>query len=199
MTAGRKINTSSQNWCTPKKYVDAVKDFFGGSIDLDPCSNPDSIVMANKEYRLPQHDGLNESWNFKKIFVNPPYGIDKQRGTSIKDWIERCCESNLKFESEVLALIPVATNTGHWKRFIFGNANSICFLDDTRLKFIINGNGEGKGAPMACAMVYWGQDSERFYRVFYKYGAVIDITNLSKKKWTPPNLRKQEKLFSFVH
>jgi len=198
MTAGRAINTLSQNWCTPKKYVDAVKTFFGGSIDLDPCSNSDSIVGANTEYCLPQHDGLNESWNFLRIYVNPPYGIDKQRGTSIKDWIERCCESNSQFGSEVLALIPVATNTRHWKQFIFGQAKSICFLDDTRLKFLSNGNEEGKGAPMACAMVYWGKDGESFYRVFHKHGAVVDISSLTRKKWIPPNLKMQVKLFSVV-
>lgn len=198
MTAGRMINTSSQNWCTPKKYVDVVKDFFGGTIDLDPCSNNDSIVGATEGYALPQQDGLRESWKFKRIYVNPPYGIDKTRGTSIRDWIERCCESNAKYGSEVLALIPVATNTGHWKRYIFGHANSVCFLDDTRLKFLIHGNGEGKGAPMACAMVYWGKNTENFYCFFQKYGAVVDLANLRVKKWTPPNLKKQNTLFSVL-
>ena len=46
MTAGRKINSTSQNWGTPEKYVNAVRKFFGGHIDLDPCSNEHSIVHA---------------------------------------------------------------------------------------------------------------------------------------------------------
>ena len=44
MTAGRKVNTISQEWGTPEKYVSAVRDFFGGRIDLDPCSNEYSIL-----------------------------------------------------------------------------------------------------------------------------------------------------------
>lgn len=61
-----------------------MKDFYGGSINLDPCSNEYSVVNAETEYRLPEHDGLKESWNYPNIFVNPPYGIDKERGTTIK-------------------------------------------------------------------------------------------------------------------
>ena len=84
MTAGRTLNTLSQEWGTPEKYVRAVRDFFGGHIALDPCSNEYSIVRAKTEYRLPRHDGLRETWDFPTVYVNPPYGIDKERGTSIK-------------------------------------------------------------------------------------------------------------------
>ena len=36
MTAGRKINTKNQNWGTPKQYIDAIKEFFNGSIFFRP-------------------------------------------------------------------------------------------------------------------------------------------------------------------
>ena len=52
MSAGRTINTLSQNWGTPKKYVTSVKKVFGGGIDLDPCSNEHSLVKANDLSRL---------------------------------------------------------------------------------------------------------------------------------------------------
>ncbi|MFB3890798.1 MAG: DNA N-6-adenine-methyltransferase [Phycisphaerae bacterium] len=182
MTAGRKINTLSQDWGTPGKYVRAVKEFFGGSISLDPCSNENSIVHAQTEYRLPEHDGLRESWDFPTIYVNPPYGLDKERGTSIRHWLCRCAEAHRHHLSEVLALVPVATNTGHWKRHVFGQAEGVCFLYDTRLKFLVNGQNGGKGAPMACAMVYWGKDFDRFYSVFAKFGAVVNLRNLKRKR-----------------
>jgi hypothetical protein len=44
LTAGRKNISNNKDWCTPKKYVDAIKEFFDGEIDLDPCSNEDSLV-----------------------------------------------------------------------------------------------------------------------------------------------------------
>lgn len=178
MTAGRMINSQSQEWGTPPKYVRAVKDVFGGKIDLDPCSSEYSVVQANVEYRLPDNDGLKESWDYPTIYVNPPYGLDRERGTSIKHWLARCAEAHRLYDSEVIALIPVAANTGHWKNSVFGNATAICFLYDTRLKFMENGQNGGKGAPMACAAVYWGRHFQKFFDVFIEYGAVIDIRSL---------------------
>ena len=181
MSAGRTINTLSQCWGTPKKYVQAVKSFFGGTIDLDPCSNEYSIVQATIEYRLPHQDGLRESWDFKRIYVNPPYGKDKEMGTTIKNWLAKCAYTHETLRSEILALIPIASNTSHWKKYVVTQATGICFLYDTRLRFLENGVDGGKGAPMACAMVYWGADYASFYNVFIEYGAVVNISHLKNE------------------
>src|ERR1700683_4210330 len=136
MTAGRTVSSQSQNWCTPPKYIAAGQVFFAGQVDLDPCSNEHSIVKARVEYILPEHNGLRESWAFPTIYVNPPYGADRERGTTIKHWLRRCAEANKKHGSEVLALVPVATNTAHWKLFVWSAATGVAFLYDTRLKFL---------------------------------------------------------------
>jgi hypothetical protein len=160
----------------------SIKKFFGGSIALDPCSNVYSLVHADKEFSLPQNDGLKESWNYPTIYMNPPYGSDRERGTTIKNWLAKCAVTHNQYGSEILALVPVATNTGHWKQSVFGQARAICFLYDTRLKFLENGQDTGKGAPMSCAMIYWGNDYNNFYDIFIDFGAVVDIENLQKKK-----------------
>lgn len=103
-------------------------------------------------------------------------------GTTIKNWLAKCALTHQKYGSEILALVPVATNTGHWKQSVFGQARAICFLYDTRLKFLENGFDVGKGAPMSCAMIYWGNDYQRFFDVFIEHGAVVDIKNLKKEK-----------------
>lgn len=182
MTAGRHVNTQSQSWCTPPKYVNAIKKFWNGSIKLDPCSNEHSIVKAETEFRLPETDGLKEEWNFETVYVNPPYGSDRERGTTIKDWLAKCCSTAEKYNSEIIALIPVAPNTTHWKKHIFGKASAICFLYDTRLKFLVDGLDGGKGAPMACCLVYWGNQIDKFYDNFLEYGAVVNISDLKKRK-----------------
>lgn len=178
MSTGRTVNSQSQTWGTPIKYVKAIKSFFGGSIDLDPCSNAHSIVQAKTEFMLPKNDGLLEEWSYPTIYVNPPYGADRERGTTIKNWLAKCVLSHRKYGSEVLALVPVATNTGHWKQSVFGQARALSFLYDTRLKFLENGLDVGKGAPMAYAMIYWGGNFEEFYTIFIEHGAIIDLTNL---------------------
>jgi hypothetical protein len=175
MSAGRSINSFSQHWCTPQKYADAVKEMFNGIIRLDLCSNEWSIVKADIEYRLPKDDGLSKEWNYRTIYVNPPYGSDRTRGTTIKNWLKKCAETYKKYDSEILALIPVATNTSHWKNYIFGEATAICFLYDTRLKFGINGSENNKGAPMACCMIYWEKNIKLFQDIFSRFGAVVNI------------------------
>ena len=87
MSAGRTVNSQSQSWCTPEKYVNAIKLFFGNSVRIDPCSNEHSIVNADIEWALPEHDGLGKEWDYPTIYVNPPYGADRERGTTIKDWL----------------------------------------------------------------------------------------------------------------
>jgi len=182
MSAGRRVNSLSQDWGTPRKYVDAVRQAFGGTIMLDPCSNHYSIVHAVTEYRLPDHDGLRESWDFPSIYVNPPYGADRKTRTTIRHWLRRCAEAHERHGSEVLALVPVATNTGHWKAYVWGRATAVCFLYDTRLRFLVNGKDAGKGAPMSCAMVYWGKAYQRFADVFARFGAVVDLRPLLGRK-----------------
>lgn len=182
MSAGRTVNSQNQSWGTPLRYVKAIKRFFGGSIALDPCSNEYSIVQAETEFMLPQNDGLKEDWNYSTIYMNPPYGADREKGTTIKNWLAKCAFTHKKYGSEILALVPVATNTGHWKQSVFGQARAICFLYDTRLKFLENGKDIGKGAPMSCAMIYWGNKYDKFYDIFIEFGAVVDIENLKNKK-----------------
>jgi len=195
MTAGRTLNTLSQEWGTPEKYVKAVRQFFRGKIHLDPCSNEYSIVNALTEYRLPKKDGLRETWNFPTIYVNPPYGIDKDRRTSIKHWLSKCAMAHADYQAEVLALVPVATNTGHWKKFVFGNACAVCFLYDTRLKFLVNGQDGGKGAPMSCAMIYWGTEYDRFFELFCGFGAIVDLRPQHGKLFGPSPSNGQLNLF----
>jgi len=181
MTAGRTVTSLSQDWCTPHKYVQAVRDCFGGQVDLDPCSNRHSIVRAKVSYALPDQDGLRESWDFPTIYVNPPYGADREHGLTIKDWLRSCAAAHERNRSEVLALVPVATNTGHWKHYVWGNATGVAFLYDTRLKFLVDGRDGGKGAPMSCAMIYWGDRYQRFSDVFTEFGAVVDLRPLQRR------------------
>lgn len=198
MTAGRTVNSQSVDWCTPLKYVDAVKRVFGGRIALDPCSNQWSIVAAETEYSLPEHNGLRESWDFPTIYVNPPYGADKERETTIKHWLYKCAHAHKHYGSEVLALVPVATNTSHWKEYVWGQVTAVCFLYDTRLRFLVEGKDEGKGAPMSCAMIYWNKNIEKYINVFNEFGAVVDLRPLQGKAIGDRNKLHQMKFFDDI-
>jgi len=130
---------------------------------------------------LPETDGLAETWDYPTVFVNPPYGSDRNRGTTIKNWLRKCAQANAQHDAEVLALVPVAANTSHWKLYVWGAATAVAFLYDTRLKFLVDGKDGGKGAPMACSMVYWGAHYEQFEEIFIRFGAVVDVRHLHEK------------------
>lgn len=178
MTAGRTVLANSRDWCTPPKYVKAVQQALG-RIHLDPCSNEWSIVDAETSWKLPDTDGLRAEWSFPTIYVNPPYGTDYERGTRIIDWLKKCAEASNVYKSQVIALVPVAANTKHWKLYVWPMAAAICFLYDTRLRFLVEGRDDGKGAPMACAAIYWGSNKHRFAEVFKEHGAVVDLHNIA--------------------
>jgi hypothetical protein len=131
-------------------------------------------VHADKEYLLPDHDGLVESWDYPTIYVNPPYGSDATRGTRIAHWFARMAEAAAA-GSEVIALVPVAPNTGHWKQSVFPVASAICFLYQPRVRFYINGVEDPQGAPMSCAVVYYGPNATRFAQAFRNHGAVVPL------------------------
>lgn len=173
MSAGRKKISNKKDWNTPPKYISKIKEMLG-DIELDPCSNSLSMVGAKNEFILPI-DGLSMDWDYKTIFVNPPYGRDMERGTTIKNWIKKINETHLQYGSEILCLIPVATNTSHYKDYIFKDSMGICFLEDTRLKFMVDGQLSKKGAPMSCAMIYWGNDYDKFKNVFKDTGMCFKI------------------------
>ena len=79
MTVGRSIISNNKDWGTPKKYVDAVRNFFGGKIDLDPasCKEANKTVKAKKYL---DKDSLETDWH-GCVFLNPPYG--KLNGDSL--------------------------------------------------------------------------------------------------------------------
>jgi hypothetical protein len=178
MSAGRTVNSLRQDWRTPQKYTGAIADFFGGHIGLDPCGARNSFVRATTQYVLPERDGLRESWDFPTIFVNPPYGADRVRGTTIRDWLRRCSLAWQDHSAEVIALVPIAANTSHWKLHVWPKAKSIVFLYDTRLKFVVDDLQVDKGAPMACSLIYWGGRAQEFRDRFREFGAAVDLGNI---------------------
>ena len=157
MSSGRRNSNNNIDWNTPEKIAKKVSDFWVDGIDLDPCTNLNSKVVSKVKYDIVD-DGLTKDWgSFKTIFINPPYG----RG--IKMWFEKAYESSAS--SEIIILVPVATNTSHWKEYVFGKA-SVGFIKDSRLKFGIGGSEDNKGAPMACCLIYYGKDKEGFKKHF---------------------------------
>ncbi len=166
--AGHIATAKKVSWCTPKWILDACLQVIGESqFDLDPCSNPESLVPARVKYELPV-DGLKESWDFENIFCNPPFGRDKVRKTSIINWVAHCAMAG----TNRFLLLPASVDTAYWQDIILPshlNKEAMICLFKGRIKF----NGAAACAPMPIALVYFGWEQTTFMDVFEKYGYVF--------------------------
>jgi len=158
-------NSGENEWYTPPKYIEAARAVMGG-IDCDPASSEiaNRIVKAETFYTI-QDDGLKQEWG-KRIFMNPPYA---------PPLISKFCEAvTAKYESgeieQACVLVNNATETAWFQRML-EKASAACFVRG-RVKFLdINGN---PGAPLqGQAVLYFGEDIEKFNSTFVIFGAIL--------------------------
>ena len=146
-------------WNTPVEFVGDVVKFFGGSVDLDPCSDDadNGNVPAKKVY-TEETNGLAHEWIADSVFMNHPY-------SNSKEWVPYAAQQyecgNAK---EMVLLIKLDVSTKWWRAI----TKYPWIAVNKRLKF-----GSGKGAaPFQSAIIYLGKDLDRFKETFGKYGTL---------------------------
>src|SRR5690625_4107952 len=87
-----------QRQLTPPYVLEPVRAALGGTIDLDPCTEPDNPTRAERFYTV-DDDGLALPWDADTIYVNPPYGKARE------PWVLRCIDA-AKTGSGVVLLVP---------------------------------------------------------------------------------------------
>ena len=140
-------------WTTPAEIVDKVVEFFGGPVELDPCSNDhDNPNIPCLRCFTEEDDGLAHQWNANSVFANHPYSDSKH-------WIpyarRQFDEGNVE---EMILLIKLDVST-KWFRSI---ADRPWIAISKRLRF-----GDSKGAaPFQSALIYLGKNPGRFHQIF---------------------------------
>lgn len=150
------MSSDTPEWYTPRHVVAAVAKALG-TIDLDPCAEPERAVPAARHLTAAD-DGLTQEW-VGRIYMNPPYG------RSIGDWTGKLrAEHAAGRVSEAIALLPARTETDWWASL---DAEYICFIHG-RLAF---SDGE-TSAPFPSAAVYLGPNGQGFADTFAELGPV---------------------------
>jgi len=132
-------SSESNEWYTPKKYVDGVEQVLG-EIDLDPASSrvAQKTVMAAKFYDS-SDDGLTKEWG-GRVWMNPPYAQPL-----IQQFTEKLIsEVTAGRVSQAIALTHNSTDTA-WFHIAFNAASAVCFTKG-RIAFL-----DPRGAPCATA------------------------------------------------
>lgn len=155
------LSSERTDWNTPPEVIKVVRKM--GRIGLDPCSNAQSVVKAEVEYRLPEQNGLELPWKTDGlVFVNPPYG----RG--IEAWVSKCRQSEWQSALGVVALLPARPDTRWWQDNCAPPvSNAVCFLRG-RLRFL----EAPAPAPFPSALVYWGYRGKAFLEAVQGLGVV---------------------------
>lgn len=155
-------------WCTPQWLVDVVREALGGQIDLDPCSNPFSLVGASCTIGAAQ-DGLSSPWHAPiRGYCNPPYSAPEP-------WVRRCADEGDR-GSLWVGCIKSDTSTAWWHAQIWSRAKAICF-PRRRVDFIPPPGIEASTANFPVALPFWapchGYHVETFAKAMCKIGKVV--------------------------
>lgn len=155
------FSSDTPEWYTPPAIIKAVEDFFD-RIDLDPCSNSkDAPNVPANQHLVADDDGLHAPW-WGRVYMNPPYGRE------IGPWVSRACRSYEMREIEAaILLVPARTDTEWFRRL---RDFPICFIGG-RVRFI-SSDGEAAGAPFPSALVYLGDEFDRYARAVAHLGDV---------------------------
>lgn len=138
------FSSESDEWGTPQDLFDTLNAVFNFSVD---AAASDTMHMVQKYFTM-ETDGLSQSWQRERVFVNPPY--TKVQGQSqAAMWCEKAANSM----AEVVALlIPARTDTKMWHELIFDKARYVVFVRG-RIKF--RGFGKRNSAPFPSAIAIY--------------------------------------------
>lgn len=112
MTTNKGLFTSKRDdWETPQELFDKLDKEF--HFQLDPCATDKTAKC--KKYFTKADDGLSKDWfQFKSIFMNPPYGSEISR------WLKKANDEAAK-GAIVVCLVPSRTDTKWWWRYCQDN------------------------------------------------------------------------------
>ncbi len=177
ITAGRSVKDpgattsasdySSDEWCTPEKFIEAARRIFGGTIELDPASNAfgQNVVRAERWHHKTD-SGLIVPWRAASVWLNPPYSR-----MLCSAFVEKCCTEHAagNFDQGIV-LTNSSTETG-WYQNLIGSCSAIC-LPDERIAFELNGTpiADNRNAQ---TFFYLGDKLELFLREFSQFGKVL--------------------------
>lgn len=129
----------NDEWMTPDWIIHSLP-----KIDLDPCSHPQSHVVASNTYDIRNgQDGLELPWH-GTVFCNPPYSRTGK-------WLKKC----RMHDGTTIALVPANPGDGPWMKEVWPYATAIGFIQN-RVEFRDPRNDKHSKRGRGHALVVWG-------------------------------------------
>jgi transcriptional regulator with XRE-family HTH domain len=148
---------------TPPDFIEQVVHVLG-EIELDPCSHPNSLVPATRQY-FQEDDGLSREWKARTIFINPPYTMaTKFMRKAHEEWLSGSAE-------RIVILVPARTHTRTFHE-IAGDAD-IIFLKNYMRFWSEQQTPMPYVAPFSSMVLILGGDEEVIERARATWGGVF--------------------------
>jgi site-specific DNA-methyltransferase (adenine-specific) len=107
MNADVMFSSDDSNWETPQKWFEYLDLEF--KFTLDPCATKHTAKC--KKFFTPEQDGLKQSWEDERVFMNPPYGKE------ISKWMCKAYKEARDHQALVVCLVPARVETQWWHRY----------------------------------------------------------------------------------
>lgn len=182
--------SATGEWYTPKVYVDAAREVMG-SIETDPasCDLANQVFVGAEKYFTIETNGLIQRWE-GNVWLNPPYGWmedceDDVRTSGFlpleKRYLEKRISSQMLWSHLLIAqykagvtkqavLLVTAATSESWFRPLWDYP--ICFTDH-RIHFVDENLQVVKQNTKGSALVYLGENRQKFADVFRRFGPVV--------------------------
>ncbi|KXZ43903.1 hypothetical protein GPECTOR_78g91 [Gonium pectorale] len=188
------VSPDSEYYATPAHILTAVRKLYGGTIDLDPCSDEKANEAVNAlKFYTAEDDGLDpaNAWS-GKIFANPPSGLlDAQPMQAL--FLERAAKevAAAPTSTECVLLLKAAVGQRWFGRVL---DTPHCWLAErTAKKGAGGGGGGGAGggaggaaadtkSPRGMVVVYLGRRVKEFCDAFSELGHIPGLNGWSGPK-----------------
>ena len=94
-------------WATPQQWFDYLDLEF--DFTLDPCCQHET-AKCPKHY-TPAENGLAQSWEDERVFMNPPYGRE------LGQWMQKAYTEARDNGALVVCFVPARVDTNWWHNY----------------------------------------------------------------------------------
>jgi len=137
-----RYNGNGREWATPPEVFDPLQAEFG--FTLDACATPQNAKLPR--YFTEAEDGLFQSWQGHRVWLNPPYGRE------IYAWTRKARESRNDAEI-IVGLLPASTDLSWWHDDVLSGDAEVRYLRG-RVRFLTGGPYRASGF-FASVVVIW--------------------------------------------
>ena len=161
-----KRKNISDWWCSPPEITNRLEEFFHGAVDVDPCSNPRSIVLSRMALTS---GGLVLPWKMRRpvdrtFYENFPYS---QPDAWTSKLLAELRSGNVV---EGIRLSMFSCSAQWWEDQCYKPRRNPRILALKRIAFLDPEATEAGQKRMACrfmpALIYFGPRWQRFDKVF---------------------------------